>query len=158
MDIIISKSRAEVYLSISIIRIDKNSSLYLLYSTSSFAGTILIWGYCLHKQSSKRQLIWKGKKFFQSSRCVLLAEYIWDLEAKQKSSHEEKTTNYAVDDLRYAMRSARSRGFFRPGKTILVPGMYCKKRNQSAIINHQSTILRNLLLLSNELKKTNNKY
>jgi hypothetical protein len=33
--------------------------------------------------------------------------------------------NYAVASFRYAMRSARSCGFFSPGKTILVPGMYC---------------------------------
>lgn len=31
---------------------------------------------------------------------------------------------YAVEALRCAMRSARSCGFFSPGNTILVPGMY----------------------------------
>lgn len=38
------------------------------------------------------------------------------------------TENYAVDAFRYAMRSARSCGFFSPGKTIFVPGMYCIKQ------------------------------
>lgn len=37
-------------------------------------------------------------------------------------------TAYAVDCFKYAMRSARSCGFFNPGNTILVPGMYCTKR------------------------------
>nr|GMD91681.1 COX assembly mitochondrial protein 2 homolog [Ipomoea batatas] len=41
---------------------------------------------------------------------------------------EVKTSRRAVDSLRYAMRSARSCGFFNPGKTILVPGIYCMKR------------------------------
>jgi hypothetical protein len=31
---------------------------------------------------------------------------------------------YLVESLRYAMRSARSSGFFKPAKTIFVPGMY----------------------------------
>ena len=32
-----------------------------------------------------------------------------------------------VDSFKYEMRSARSFGFFSPGNTILVPGMYCTK-------------------------------
>jgi hypothetical protein len=33
-----------------------------------------------------------------------------------------------VELLRYAIRSVRSCGFFKPGNTIFVPGMYCNQK------------------------------
>ncbi|CAL1384830.1 unnamed protein product [Linum trigynum] len=53
--------------------------------------------------------------------------------SKHKSLSKSPRINQAVDAFRYAIRSARSCGFFNPGNTILVPGMYCKRKQQSTI-------------------------
>jgi hypothetical protein len=45
-------------------------------------------------------------------------------EAGQRRVSERDSIYADPAELRYAMRSARSSGFFRPANTILVPGMY----------------------------------
>jgi hypothetical protein len=46
------------------------------------------------------------------------------------SLEPQQHPHQAVAFFRYAMRSARSCGFFSPGNTILVPGMYCIEKTQ----------------------------
>lgn len=51
------------------------------------------------------------------------------------SLHKSQKHLQAVASFKYAIRSARSFGFFSPGKTILVPGMYCTNREYKCLRN-----------------------
>lgn len=58
----------------------------------------------------------------------------------QNCKMEELGNHWEVASFKYAMRSARSFGFFSPGKTIFVPGIYCIKTIKNVVKhNHRYT-------------------